>query len=164
MVLCHSSRNHYRTGGDFHHDYRNTFAFLRDLGGDCAGAISLCPDGMTSGIGEDALRELTEDEADEVLRSLPERPLLQGLVEGYRISVAGASSESLRCFRPRRRRRRKSCPIQDTQAGSTAESPTKSPAASISCHRHENRRVGQPCKRQLQNLLGPWLAPALAKW
>ena len=76
-----------------HHDYRNTFAFLRDLGGDCAGAISLCPDGMTPGSGEDALRELTEDEADEVLRSLPERPLLQGLVDGYRISVAGAQDK-----------------------------------------------------------------------
>ena len=75
------------------HDYRNTFAFLRDLGGDCAGAISLCPDGMVPDSGEDALHELTEDEADEILRSLPERPLLQGLVDGYRISVAGAQDK-----------------------------------------------------------------------
>ena len=76
-----------------HHDYRNTFAFLRDLGGDCAGAISLCPDGMTPDGGEETLRELTEDEADGILRALPERPLLQGLVEGYRISVAGAQDK-----------------------------------------------------------------------
>ena len=76
-----------------HHDYRNTFAFLRDLGGDCAGAISLRPDGkMNDGVDE-SLRELTEDEADEILRALPERPLLQGLVDGYRISVAGAQDK-----------------------------------------------------------------------
>ena len=76
-----------------HHDYRNIFAFLKDLGGDCAGALSLCPDGMEPGQGEDTLRELTEDEADEVLRALPSRPLLQGLVDGYRISVAGAQDK-----------------------------------------------------------------------
>lgn len=76
-----------------HHDRRNTFAFLKELGGDCAGAISLCPDGTAPDRREDVLRELTEDEADEVLRSLPSRPLLQGLVEGYRISVAGAQDK-----------------------------------------------------------------------
>jgi len=76
-----------------HHDYRNTFAFLKELGGDCAGAISLYPDGIEPGKGEDVLRELTEDEADDVLTSLPSRPLLQGKVEGYRISVAGAQDK-----------------------------------------------------------------------
>ncbi len=76
-----------------HHDYRNTFAFLKELGGDCAGAISLYPDGVEPGKGEDVLRELTEDEADDVLTSLPSRPLLQGKVDGYRISVAGAQDK-----------------------------------------------------------------------
>ena len=76
-----------------HHDYRNTFAFLRDLGGDCAGAISLRPDDKMNEGEEESLRELTEDEADEILRALPERPLLQGLVDGYRISVAGAQDK-----------------------------------------------------------------------
>ena len=76
-----------------HHDYRNTFAFLRDLGGDCAGAISLRSDDKMNGGEEEFLRELTEDEADEILRALPERPLLQGLVDGYRISVAGAQDK-----------------------------------------------------------------------
>lgn len=76
-----------------HHDYRNTFAFLKELGGDCAGAISLYPDGIEPGKGEDVLRELTEDEADDVLTSLPTRPLLQGKVDGYRISVAGAQDK-----------------------------------------------------------------------
>ena len=65
-----------------HHDYRNTFAFLKELGGDCAGAISLYPDGTGPEKGE-----------DDVLTSLPSRPLLQGKVEGYRISVAGAQDK-----------------------------------------------------------------------
>lgn len=76
-----------------HHDYRNTFAFLKELGGDCAGAISLCPEDVEPGAGEDIVRELAEDEADEILRALPERPLLQGLLDGYRISVAGAQDK-----------------------------------------------------------------------
>ena len=76
-----------------HHDRRNTFAFLKELGGDCAGAISLCPEYVEFGGTDDSIRELSEDEADEVLRALPERPLLQGLVEGYRISVAGAQDK-----------------------------------------------------------------------
>ena len=76
-----------------HHDRHNTFAFLKELGGDCAGAISLCPEDAELGSADDIIRELSEDEADEVLRALPERPLLQGLVEGYRISVAGAQDK-----------------------------------------------------------------------
>ena len=76
-----------------HHDWRNTFAFLKELGGDCAGAISLYPEDMEPGSANDRIRELSEDEADEILRALPERPLLQGLVEGYRISVAGAQDK-----------------------------------------------------------------------
>ena len=76
-----------------HHDRRNTFAFLKELGGDCAGAISLCPEDVERGSVDDCIRELSEDEADEILRALPERPLLQGLVEGYRISVAGAQDK-----------------------------------------------------------------------
>ena len=76
-----------------HHDRRNTFAFLKELGGDCAGAISLCPEDVEFGSADDSIRELSEDEADEILRALPERPLLQGLVEGYRISVAGAQDK-----------------------------------------------------------------------
>ena len=82
-----------------HHDWRNTFAFLKELGGDCAGAISLCPEDVETGSGDDVVRELSEDEADEILRALPERPLLQGLVEGYRISVAGAQDKLVARFR-----------------------------------------------------------------
>lgn len=76
-----------------HHDWRNTFAFLKELGGDCAGAISLYPDGVEPSHRDVAPCELTEGQADEILRSLPSRPLLQGLVDGYRISVAGAQDK-----------------------------------------------------------------------
>ncbi len=76
-----------------HHDYRNTFAFLKELGGDCAGAISLYPADVEPESGEDSIRVLSEEESDEILKALPERPLLQGLVDGYRISVAGAQDK-----------------------------------------------------------------------
>ena len=76
-----------------HHDHGNYFAFLKALGGDCAGAISLYPNGLDPSVQEDTVRELSEDEADEILKALPERPLLQGVVENYRISVAGAQAK-----------------------------------------------------------------------
>ena len=76
-----------------HHDHDNYFAFLKVLGGDCAGAIALYPEGVNPSDGEERFRELGEDEADEVLKALPESPLLQGIVEGYRISVAGAQDK-----------------------------------------------------------------------
>lgn len=60
-----------------HHDHDNYFAFLKVLGGDCAGAIALYPEGVNPSDGEERFRELGEDEADEVLKALPESPLLQ---------------------------------------------------------------------------------------
>ena len=76
-----------------HHDADNYFAFLKTLGGDCAGAIALYPEGVDPADHEDVLRELTEDEADEIFKALPMSPLLQGVVENYRISVAGAQDK-----------------------------------------------------------------------
>lgn len=48
-----------------HHDADNYFAFLKTLGGDCAGAIALYPENVNPSDHEDVLRELSEDEADE---------------------------------------------------------------------------------------------------
>ena len=76
-----------------HHDHDNYFAFLKTLGGDCAGAIALYPEDVDPLGLEDVLRELTEDEADEIFKALPMSPLLQGVVDNYRISVAGAQDK-----------------------------------------------------------------------
>jgi len=76
-----------------HHSHDNYFAFLKALGGDCAGAIALYPEDVDPAEHEDVVRELSEDEADEVFRALPDSPLLQGVVENYRISVAGAQDK-----------------------------------------------------------------------
>ena len=76
-----------------HHDHDNYFAFLKVLGGDCAGAISLYPEDVDPLRQEDVLRELSEDEADDIFRALPQSPLLQGVVDNYRISVAGAQDK-----------------------------------------------------------------------
>ena len=76
-----------------HHDADNYFAFLKTLGGDCAGAIALYPEDVDPVAHEDMLRELSEDEADEILKALPMSPLLQGVVDNYRISVAGAQDK-----------------------------------------------------------------------
>ena len=76
-----------------HHDHGNYFAFLKALGGDCAGAIALYPEDVDPAGREDVLRELSEDEADEIFKALPMSPLLQGVVDNYRISVAGAQDK-----------------------------------------------------------------------
>jgi len=76
-----------------HHDHDNYFAFLKTLGGDCAGAIALYPEDVDPVGREDVLRELSDDEADAVFGALPDSPLLQGVVENYRISVAGAQDK-----------------------------------------------------------------------
>lgn len=75
------------------HDYRNVFAFLKELGGDCAGAISLYPDGVDPSTAEDRVLELSDEAANDILDALRENPLLQGRIEGYRISVAGAQAK-----------------------------------------------------------------------
>ena len=76
-----------------HHDRNNIFVFLKYLGGDCAGAIALYPEGTDPSTLVDTVRELNEDEAEAILKVLPESPLLQGVVDGYRISVAGAQDK-----------------------------------------------------------------------
>ena len=76
-----------------HHDADNYFAYLKLLGGDCAGAIALYPEDVDPAGNEDVLRELSEDEADEIFKALPMSPLLQGVVDNYRISVAGAQDK-----------------------------------------------------------------------
>ena len=77
----------------------NTFAFLKAIGGDCAGAVAFFPAGRTPAVvtaGE--FRELSNDEAGAVLDNLEKRPLDIG-EEGLRISGAGAQDKLIACIR-----------------------------------------------------------------
>jgi serine/threonine-protein kinase HipA len=67
---------------------QNDFALLEAIGGECAGAVSVLPEGTNlSAQGE--YRPLAEPELHELLATLPNRPLLVG-EEGLRLSLAGA--------------------------------------------------------------------------
>ena len=77
----------------------NTFALLRAIGGDCAGAISF----FTSGTAPDMaaqprFRKLTDEEAGQILGNLEKRPLDVGEA-GFRISGAGAQDKLIACYR-----------------------------------------------------------------
>lgn len=63
---------------------------LRELGGECAGAVSLYPQDMTP-IFNDTLEEISEDELAALLGKLSQTPLLTG--EGVRLSLAGAQEK-----------------------------------------------------------------------
>ena len=75
----------------------NTFALLKAIGGDCAGAVSFFSPGTTP-VGNDVceFRQLTDDEAGAVLDNLEKRPLDIG-EEGFRISGAGAQDKLIAC-------------------------------------------------------------------
>ena len=62
-----------KLGPVLHISRHNVFGFLEALGGDCAGAISLWPRGGAPEDAAECLKELSEDEADEVLKSLRKR-------------------------------------------------------------------------------------------
>lgn len=68
---------------------RNDFALLREIGGECAGAVTFIPAGESLPKDDHDYRELTEEGLADTLRRLPGRPLLAG-EEGIRLSLAGA--------------------------------------------------------------------------
>lgn len=71
---------------------RNDFAMLERIGGECAGAISLLPEGEQPLQIENRLRTLEENELAAIIHELPRRPLLAG-EEGLRMSLAGAQNK-----------------------------------------------------------------------
>lgn len=72
---------------------RNDFAMLERIGGECAGAVSLLPEGAPPpALGEKCMRELSEKELQDVIGELPRRPLMAGR-EGLRLSLAGSQSK-----------------------------------------------------------------------
>ena len=77
----------------------NTFALLRAIGGDCAGAVSFLEEGvLPEGNEKEEYRELSDDEAGRILGNLQKRPLDVG-EEGFRISGAGAQDKLIACVR-----------------------------------------------------------------
>jgi serine/threonine-protein kinase HipA len=67
----------------------NDYALLQELGGDCAGAVTLLdPDVPLPS--EARLKPLDDEQLDALLRDLPQRPLAANPEEGIRLSLAGA--------------------------------------------------------------------------
>jgi serine/threonine-protein kinase HipA len=69
----------------------NDFAMLTSIGGECAGAVSVLPSGVTPAV-KSGYRELNEEELHRIIIDLPRRPLMAG-VEGMRLSLAGAQDK-----------------------------------------------------------------------
>lgn len=72
----------------------NNFSLLGVIGHECAGAISIYPDGIEPpAIAQSAVVVLSERALAEHIRELPRRPLLAG-IEGIRLSLAGAGDKA----------------------------------------------------------------------
>lgn len=70
---------------------KNDFGLLEELGGDCAGALSLLPPG-TSPAEDGRYDPLSPEELDAMIEAIPERPLMAGK-DGLRLSLAGAQQK-----------------------------------------------------------------------
>ena len=71
----------------------NDFAMLAGIGGECAGAVSLLPEGgPPAGATSGRRRKLTEPELRRIVEELPRRPLMAG-TGGLRLSLAGAQNK-----------------------------------------------------------------------
>ena len=77
-----------------HVSKNNIFGFLKEIGGDCAGAVALYSPGVRMNLGGDEnLEELDDGRAVEILKSLKRRPLFAKGKNGYRYSAAGAQDK-----------------------------------------------------------------------
>lgn len=75
----------------------NAFGLLEVIGGECAGALSLLPEGEPlHGLEEQPLEALSEKRLIEILDLLRAKPLLGG-EEGIRLSLAGAQDKLAVC-------------------------------------------------------------------
>jgi serine/threonine-protein kinase HipA len=70
---------------------QNDFALLREVGGDCAGAVSLFPP-ADAPVQSGSYRELDDATLSRLLAALPERPLIAD-EDGVRLSLAGAQDK-----------------------------------------------------------------------
>ncbi|MEN8255847.1 MAG: type II toxin-antitoxin system HipA family toxin [Verrucomicrobiota bacterium] len=71
---------------------RNDYAMLREIGGECAGAISLVDPETEPAPREHAYHRISLSELETTLDTLPTRPLLAGEAE-IRLSLAGAQNK-----------------------------------------------------------------------
>lgn len=70
---------------------QNDFDLLREIGGECAGAVSVLPQGRSPEVSP-GYREIDEEELHRIVKELPRRPFLVG-ERGLRLSLAGAQSK-----------------------------------------------------------------------
>ena len=80
----------------FHVSEENTFSILDKIGGDCAGAVSLYEGGFPSNI-DNHLREIDDETLARYIDELPDNPLLTGMENAPRLSLAGAQSKFAVC-------------------------------------------------------------------
>jgi serine/threonine-protein kinase HipA len=72
---------------------KNSFALLEIIGGECAGALSLYPQGVIpQESAKEELEVLDQSKLSKILELLKKRPLLAGY-DGLRLSLAGAQSK-----------------------------------------------------------------------
>lgn len=77
----------------------NQFRMLNDIGGDCAGAVEIVPEDLPSAADRDP-EVLSEEALDELIASLPQRPLGADPGEGIRMSLAGAQPKLPAIYAP----------------------------------------------------------------
>ena len=76
----------------FHISETNTFSILNQIGGDCAGAVSLHSDEFQSHI-DTPLKKIDNTTLSTIIDNLPFNPLLTGMDNAPRLSLAGAQSK-----------------------------------------------------------------------
>ncbi len=70
---------------------QNDYDLLREIGGECAGAVSVLPEGSVPSLAP-GYREIDEEELQRLVKELPRRPFLVG-EKGMRLSLAGAQTK-----------------------------------------------------------------------
>lgn len=71
---------------------KNDFSMLREIGRECAGGLSFIVPEQEDKVNEQNNKRVTESEFAEILRRLPQRPLLAG-EQDIRLSLAGAQEK-----------------------------------------------------------------------
>ena len=71
---------------------KNDFAMLKEIGGECAGAISLIEAEQDNTPQESNYQRISEEELEAIILKLPKAPLLAG-TRGIRLSLAGAQNK-----------------------------------------------------------------------